>query len=279
MTIWQRIIETKRQEVRASQSQLPINELKSAAADAPPPLDFLHAVLPEGGTGIRLIAEIKKASPSAGLIVADFDPVRIARAYHTHGASALSVLTDAAYFLGALEHLALVKADVPLPVLRKDFLIDEYQVYESRVAGADAILLIVEAIGASRAAEWTALAHELKMAALVEVHSAEHLRAVLEGMGSPSSGRYLLGINNRDLTVQRTDLKAMRRLSELLPPHARFVAESGIATRADVEEALSCGAGAILVGEAILKSPDMGGKINELLGRSRGAAPTGRRNT
>jgi len=263
--------------------------LQTAAATCPPPRDFagavagsiptrpatttvpaapqvtgFHAACPPAGP--RIIAEIKKRSPSAGVLVADFDPVAIARQYHRHGAAALSVLTDEPYFGGRLEHIAAVKAAVPLPVLRKDFIIDDYQLYESRVAGADAVLLIAEVLGAARIAELLPVCHRLTLAALVEVHSEDNLRAVRAALGDPAVGHYLLGINNRDLTVQRTDLSTTARLAATLPPGVPFISESGIHTRTDVLAVGQAGACAVLVGEIMLRARDIGEKLRELRG-------------
>lgn len=263
MTILQRIVETKRKEVEIAEEKRPVDALQSSIAEAPAPRDFCTAIRTDG---INLIAEIKKKSPSAGLIVSDFDPPRIARIYHESGAAAISVLTDHMYFGGSLDDINVVKQAVPLPVLRKDFLIDEYQVYESRAFGADAILLIVEAIGAERVAELLPLAGQLGLATLVEVHSSESLAALRSAVGEPGD-RYILGINNRDLAIQKTDLATTARLAATLPRQVPFVAESGIATRSDVLTVEEAGACAMLVGESLLRCSDIAAKIRELLGR------------
>ena len=266
MTILERIVETKRKEVDAAKRRRPVARLRAQIERSPQPRDFHAAVSAPSPHGVQLIAEIKKTSPSAGLIVPDFDPVRIARTYAEHGAAALSVLTDETYFQGRLEFIAEVKEAVRLPVLRKDFMVDEYQIYEARAAGADAVLLIAEAMDVGRLGELTQLARRLGMAALVEVHTEDNLTAVLERMGPPSARGYLLGINNRDLAAQRTDLTTMKRLAGALPSGTPFVAESGIATRDDVLEAQRAGACAVLVGEALLRADDIGSKIAALLG-------------
>ncbi len=265
-TILDNIIETKREQVATARGLIPVDSLKEMIGRVDPPRDFLSAVTAASPDGINLIAEIKRKSPSAGLIVPDFAPKTIAEAYHRARAAAISVLTDVTYFGGSLDFLAIVKEAVPLPVLRKDFLIDEYQLYESRAAGADAVLLIAEAIGADGIAAMLPLARQLGMAVLVEVHSMENLAAVLDRAGPPGED-YILGINNRDLAIQRTDLAATVRLGAMLPPATPFVAESGIGTRADVLTVRRAGACAILVGESLLKAPDMAAKIGELLGR------------
>ncbi len=267
MTILDRILASKRKELAGAKERRPLASLRAAIERVDPPRDFCGAVSTPSTYGVQLIAEIKKASPSAGLIVADFDPARIARAYDDHGAAAISVLTDETYFQGRLEFIQVVKEAVPLPVLRKDFLIDEYQVFESRAAGADAVLLIAEVLGAARAAELARVAGHLELAVLVEVHTEEHLSALLDALGPPGPDRYLLGINNRDLTAQRTDLATMERLAAHLPAGTPFVAESGLATREDVLQAQRAGACAILVGESLLRADDIGSQIDTLLGR------------
>lgn len=266
MTILDRIVQTKRKEVELAKRQRSKAELRAAIDRVDRPRDFFAAVTAQSPDGINLIAEIKRRSPSAGLIVEDFDPGRIARTYDECGAAALSVLTDETYFGGNLTHLVDVKRSVPLPVLRKDFIVDEYQVYESRAAGADAILLIVEAIGVSRVVELLCVARRLGMSVLVEVHSGANLEALLDTAGPPGDG-YLLGINNRDLAAQRTDLSTTTRLAALLPPATAFLAESGIATRNDVLAIRKAGACAILVGESLLRADDISAKIDDLLGR------------
>ena len=267
MTILDTIVETKCTEVLAAKAKRPLADLREAAQRCAPPRDFYGAITSTPTEEIALIAEIKKASPSAGLIVPDFDPARIARTYAQHGASAISVLTDETYFQGRLDYIGLVKETVPLPVLRKDFMIDEYQIYEARAAGADAVLLIVEILDPQLMATLFKLSTDLGMATLVEVHSECTLRSVLSALGPPVDSRYLLGINNRNLATQTTDLSTMSRLASLLPPQTRFVAESGIATKDDAMMAQQSGACAMLVGESILRSPNPGAKIDELLGR------------
>jgi indole-3-glycerol phosphate synthase len=267
MTILDRILETKRGEIAAAKKRRPLAEFRVAIQHQTPPRDFYAGVTAPSAAGVQLIAEVKKASPSAGLIVEHFDPVAIARTYADHGAAALSVLTDETYFQGRLSSIRDIRQTVPLPVLRKDFIIDEYQVYESRAAGADAILLIAATIS-----DFTLLwrlcetAHSFGMAVLLEVHNEEELRAVHAFLRWPDR-RYLLGINNRDLNAQRTDLATTTRLAAMLPPGTPFVSESGIATRDDVLRVQRAGACAILVGESLLKAGDIGRQIDLLLGR------------
>ncbi len=264
-TILDQIIAGKHEELAARLAARPLAQIRQAAEDAPPPRD-LHAALSAAAPhGVHLIAEIKRKSPSAGLIRADFDPVAIGRIYHAHGASALSVLTDELWFDGRLAFIEQVKAAVPLPVLRKDFLIDPYQVYESRAAGADAVLLIGEVLDPRLLAEMLDLACALGMTSLIEVHEAATLEALQAAVGFPNDKRSLLGINNRDLKVQRTDLDTTLRLARAVGPGTLLVAESGIKTHADVERLAAAGAHAILVGESLMRAPDIGQAIRELL--------------
>lgn len=259
-TILEKIVETKRGEVAEARRGRPLAALEAAMANLAPARDFLGAVT---GTSdrIRLIAEIKKRSPSAGLIREDFDPVALARIYESAGAAALSVLTDANYFSGALGFIAAVKEAVQLPVLRKDFIVDEYQVYESRAAGADAVLLIAAILTSDQIRSYAALARRLGMTTLVEVHNEDELGAVAPLL---SHDRTILGVNNRDLKRQQINLEITRRLAARLPLNTPFVAESGIATRADVECMRASGATAILIGETLMRADDIAGKIREL---------------
>lgn len=259
-TILEKIVETKRGEVAEARRRRPLAALEAAMANLAPARDFLGAVM---GTSdrIRLIAEIKKRSPSAGLIREDFDPVALARIYEGAGAAALSVLTDETYFSGALAFIAAVKDAVQLPVLRKDFIVDEYQVYESRAADADAVLLIAAILTSDQIRSYAALARRLGMTTLVEVHNEDELEAVAPLL---SQVRTILGINNRDLKRQQIDLETTRRLAARRPLNTPFVAESGIATQADVECMRASGATAILIGETLMRADDIAGKIREL---------------
>jgi len=257
-TILDEIVAAKRGQVAESRRRMPIDELEAQAAEAPPARDF-RAMIAEPGP-IRLIAEVKKASPSAGVLRDDFDPVAIARIYQAHGASCLSVLTDAPYFQGHLAHLARVRAAVAIPLLRKDFLIDPYQVVEARMAGADAVLLIAEILDDEALASLLALARSLGMAALVELHDADQLPRVL------GAGADLVGINNRDLRTFVTDLDHTLRLRDRIPPEVAVVSESGIRTRADVDRLEAAGVSAILVGETLMRSADIGAAVEGLLG-------------
>lgn len=261
-TILDDILAHKRAEIAAVRRARPDSALREALAAAPPPRDFFAALARPGP--IRLIAEVKKASPSAGVIRADFDPVAIARAYERHGASCLSVLTDERFFQGHLDHLRAVRAAVGLPVLRKDFIVDGYQLLEARAAGADAVLLIAECLDdcSLRALHNEALA--LGMAPLVELYEPANLQRVFD------AGAQLIGINNRDLHSFRTDLNHTLALRPRVPDECVLVSESGIRTRADVERLQAAGVDAILVGETLMARPDVGAAVDELLGQAPG---------
>jgi indole-3-glycerol phosphate synthase len=214
---------------------------------------------------LNLIAEVKKASPSAGVIRPDFDPVAIAKAYAAAGADALSVLTDEPFFQGKLQYLQMVRDAVDLPLLRKDFIIDEYQVYESRLAGADAILLIAECLPISTLIDLQILASELNMTCLIEVHDLENLMRVRDQViGLPHRGYSLLGINNRDLRTFKTDLGVTLRMAELVADRRVLVSESGINTREHIQKLAAAGVAAVLIGESLMRSPDIGAAIREM---------------
>ncbi len=259
-TILEQIVATKRQEVASARRRMPLEELEAQAAEAPPVRDFRAGLTGPGP--IRLIAEVKKASPSAGLIRPDFDPIAIARAYQAHGAHALSILTDVPYFQGHLSYLARVRAGVVLPVLRKDFLIDPYQVVEARMAGADAVLLIAEILDDDQLRSLLDHTRRLGMAALVEFHDPANLPRVV------ASGANLIGINNRDLHQFQTDLETTLRLRDQIPADVVLVSESGIRNRQDVLRLQDAGVDAILVGETLMRAPDIGRALEELLGLS-----------
>jgi indole-3-glycerol phosphate synthase len=259
MTILDEIVSSKRAEVAAARKVQPLEELEQRAFAAPEARDFRGALARPGP--IHLIAEIKKASPSAKLIRADFDPVDIARTYEKHGASCLSVLTDAPYFQGHLTHLARVRAGAGIPVLRKDFLIDDYQVVEARASGADAILLIAEILDDQQLARLLEQTKRWKIAALVEFHDTANLDRVL------GSGADLIGINNRDLHSFHTDLEHTLRLRDRIPSDVLLVSESGIRDRADVLRLEAAGVSAILVGELLMRAHDIGLAVDRLLDR------------
>jgi indole-3-glycerol phosphate synthase len=259
-TILDQIIATKREEVSQRKTSTPIESLKETIATLGRPRNFFDAVTRKGKKPLNLIAEVKKASPSAGVIRPDFDPLTIAQAYHAAGADALSVLTDEKYFQGKLEYIHLIRDAVKLPVLRKDFIIDPYQVYESRAAGADAILLIAECLETSEMIDLQILATEMNMTVLIEVHDLDNLMRVRDNViGFPHRSYSLLGINNRDL---RTTL----RMSDQLADKQVLVSESGIHTNDDIRKLEQAGVRAVLVGESLMRSDDIGGKIRELFG-------------
>jgi indole-3-glycerol phosphate synthase len=256
-TILDQIIADKRDEVEAAKLAVPLPELKRESEDAPQARSFSDALK---RPGIGLIAELKKASPSRGLLRADFDPVGLAAAYRDAGAAAISVLTDEKHFQGSLSHLRAVSEALPAgpSLLRKDFLFDEYQVYEARYYGADAILLITAVLEDDDLRTLIALAKSLAMDALVEVHDDRELDRAI------ASGAKIIGINNRDLRTFEVDLATTERLAPLVPPDKTIVAESGIFMRDDVRRLKACGVDAVLIGEALVTAEDPGAKIREL---------------
>jgi indole-3-glycerol phosphate synthase len=258
-TILDDIVATKRQEIAAAKTRRPEAELRGQLAAAPRPRDFLGVL--RGPGAVRLIAEVKKASPSKGVIRADFQPVEIARIYQAHGASCLSVLTDERYFQGSLDYLREIRAVVDLPVLRKDFILDPYQVFEARAAGADAVLLIAECLDDQNLRTLHNTIVELGMTPLVEIYEPANLPRVLD------VGARLIGINNRDLRTFHTDLDHTLRLRSQIPADRVVVGESGIRTSADVERLAAAGVNAMLVGETLMRQPDIGAAVDQLLGR------------
>ncbi|MEE9252996.1 MAG: indole-3-glycerol phosphate synthase TrpC [Thermodesulfobacteriota bacterium] len=252
------ILEHKRLEVECSKTSVPEEELRSKIGDLPQPRDFLSAITPDGG--IKVIAEVKRASPSKGVFKKDIDPVKLAVEYSKSGASAISVLTDKKYFKGDLAYLMDIKKSVPVPLLRKDFIIDPYQVFESRAYGADGVLLIVGALEKELLGELLELTALLGMNALVEVHSAEEVGRALE------VGSRIIGINNRNLNTFDVDLGVSIRLHELVPAGRIVVSESGI-DAGNIGTLIELGIGVFLVGEAFVKAPDPGGELRALLGR------------
>jgi indole-3-glycerol phosphate synthase len=262
------IIETKRAEVAAAKAAVPVERLHEQIASLDRPRNFFHAVTTPGRKPLNLIAEVKKASPSAGLIRADFDPVAIAKIYEENGADALSVLTDETYFQGRLDYLQQIRSQVKLPVLRKDFIIDAYQVYQSRAAGADAILLIAECLETSQMIDLQILATEVNLTVLIEVHDLDNLMRVRDRViGFPHKRYSLLGINNRDLRTMTTDLGTTLRMAELVEDRDVLVSESGIQTYADIQKLASAGVRAVLVGESLMKAPDIGLATRKLFNR------------
>ncbi|MEW6330251.1 MAG: indole-3-glycerol phosphate synthase TrpC [Pseudomonadota bacterium] len=257
--ILQKILARKAEEIAERARRAPLAELKKRLAGAPAARGFLEAIRHRLAAGQpAVIAEIKKASPSKGLLRADFDPAAIARSYERHGATCLSVLTDADFFQGSEAYLQQARAACALPVLRKDFTVDAYQVYEARVIGADAVLLIVAALDDARLRELAALAAELGMDVLVEVHDAQELGRAL-ALPAP-----LIGINNRDLRTFRTSLTTTLDLLEKIPRDRIVVTESGIHAPCDVAQMRGRGVHAFLVGEAFMKADDPGVKLREL---------------
>ncbi len=260
------IVAHKRQEIEDARRRVPLAEVQRRAADSDEPRNFFSAVTRPKDT-LRVIAEVKKASPSAGLIRADFDPVAIARTYHENGAAAISCLTDQRYFQGSLDYIAQIKQAVPLPVLRKDFIVDLYQVYEARAAGADAILLIAECIPhEAQLLDLLILATELKMTTLVEVHDVENLLRVRPHIGFPHPSYTLLGINNRDLKTMTTDLNHTLRLVDMVENREILVSESGIRTHEDCQKLMQAGIHRVLVGEHLMRQPDIGAALRDLIG-------------
>ncbi|MDE2119827.1 MAG: indole-3-glycerol phosphate synthase TrpC [Betaproteobacteria bacterium] len=266
--ILQRILATKAREVEAARAQTPLAELEQRArrrADAPRGFAAaLRRSIDAGRAGV--IAEVKKASPSKGLLRADFDPAAIAAAYAAGGASCLSVLTDRDYFQGAPEYLRAARAACPLPVLRKDFLVDPYQVFEAAAMGADCVLLIAAALDDARLVELEDCATELGLDVLVEVHDGDELERALR-LRTP-----LLGINNRDLRNFETHLETTLDLLPRIPPGRLVVTESGISSAADVARMRAHGVHAFLVGEAFMRRPDPGAALRELFGAADDAA-------
>ena len=259
-TILDRINDTKRAEIaalKAASRSGTGRELAERCADLPPTRPFARALTPP----VRLIAEVKRASPSKGVIRVDFDPVAIAKAYERGGAACLSVLTDETYFGGHLSYLAAIRAAVSLPLLRKDFVLDPVQIYEARLAGADAVLLIAASVPSpARLAELRHVAESLGMDALVEIHTQAELALAVE------SGATLVGVNNRDLHTFDVSLSVSARLIPLLPTGTVAVCESGIFTQDDVETARTHGAAAVLVGESLMRQTDVEAATRTLLG-------------
>lgn len=259
-TVLNTIIAYKHRELQERQSRLPLTEMAAHAREAAPPRDFLAALQTPKVGPVTLIAEVKKASPSAGIIRADFDPVAVAKAYADNGASCLSVLTDEKFFQGHDNYLKAVREAVSLPIIRKDFVVSDWQIYESRALGADAVLLIVAALSPTQIAECQAIAHELGMAALVEVHTEAEMEVAL------GANAKLIGINSRNLNTFVTDLGTVKRLAAMVPQGVTLVAESGLKTPADVQRVADAGAKAILVGETLMRAPDIAAATRELLG-------------
>ena len=252
------IVAHKQIELEDDKQRMPLDTLKRKIQDLPPTRDFRAALsIPNC---IHLIAEVKKKSPSKGIIRADFDPVGIARIYTENGASAISVLTDREFFAGELAYLSAIREAVTLPLLRKDFTIDPYHIYQARLAGADAVLLIVSVLTLTQLREFTEIAQSLGLASLVEVHTEGELELAL------TAGAEIIGINNRDLKTFHTDIATTFHLRTSIPTDKIIVSESGINTHSDVMKLKEAGINAILVGESLMRSPNIGDKVKELLG-------------
>jgi indole-3-glycerol phosphate synthase len=257
-----RILSTKAAEIAAARADLPLESVRARARAMPPARDFVAALRAKIAAGEpAVIAEIKRASPSRGVLREDFDPAAIAQSYAAHGAACLSVLTDRQFFQGAPEHLLAARAASGLPVLRKDFVIDPYQVHESRALGADCILLIVAALADERMRELDALARELGMDVLVEVHDAAELERAL------ALGSALIGINNRDLRTFEARLETTLALMPRIPGERLVVTESGILAPEHVDLMCRHGVHAFLVGEAFMRAPDPGIALAQLFPR------------
>ena len=254
--ILDKIVETKKEEVAQAKRNIPLADLQDTIKKLDPCRNFKEAI---SGNSCRIIAEVKCASPSRGRLVENFDPVKIAMTYEKNGAAAISVLTDEKYFEGHKKYLTQIRREIRLPLLRKDFIIDPYQIYESRAIGADAVLLIVSILGA-KLGDFIALARELGLAALTEVHTAAELEIAL------AAGADIIGVNNRKLDTFVTDINTCKELARLIPAGKIIVAESAIFTRADIENIQEAGISAFLIGEALVTAPDIGGKLRELRG-------------
>ncbi len=253
-----KIIEAKKKEVEIAKENLPLSKLKNRLMVLPSSRGFKQAVSKEHK--ISLIAELKKASPSAGLLRRDFDPLKIARIYRAYGANALSVVTDEKFFMGNLSYIDMIKKEVYLPVLRKDFIIDKYQIYESKLFGADAVLLIADLLSRGELSEFLNICRDLAMDAVVEVHDEEDLNKAL-GAQSP-----IIGINNRNLHTFEVDLEVTSNLIRSIPDGKVIISESGIKTYENMMFLKSLGVKAALVGEIFMRSEDIGMKMRELMG-------------
>lgn len=258
--ILDKIVATKRQEIRAAQDQLSLEQLRERLPDAPPRRDFFAALAEDGP--IRLIAEVKKASPSQGTIREDFDPVQIAKTYQENGATCISVLTDVQYFQGAFAYLSQIRQATSIPLLCKDFILDTYQLVQARVAGADAVLLIAECLDDCNLRMLHNAALDLGLTPLVEFYRRDNLSRVLE------AGATLVGVNNRDLTTFETDLSHTVSIRDQIPKSCLLVSESGVRGRDDVVYLEQAGVDAILVGEHLMRQQDIGAAVRDFLGTS-----------
>ena len=260
--ILDRIVHAKRQEIVERKALSPLSEIQRKVETAAPTRDFASALARDKGQPIRLIGEFKRASPSKGPIRDDLSPAEVALQYEKAGAAAMSVLTDGPFFSGSLEDLQEARAAADLPLLRKDFILDSYQLLEARAAGADAVLLIVAALSDETLTTLHARAASLGLAALVEVHDEKELRRAL------AAGSGIIGINNRDLRSFRVDLETTFKLRPMIPRGITVVSESGIGSREDVLRLQEAGVDAILVGEFLMRQPDPGEAARRLLGNA-----------
>jgi indole-3-glycerol phosphate synthase len=259
--ILKKIISRKREVLSASMAAMPLDRLAGRSSDMPPTRGFEAALRSAAAAGrTAIIAEVKQGSPSKGIIRADFEPREIARTYQANGATCLSVLTEEHFFMGSLDYLDQIREAVNLPLLRKDFIFDPYQIHESRCAGADAILLIAAMLDLSQLRDLSALARELQLDVLLEVHDEAELEIALQ------TDCPLIGVNNRNLRSFVTDLNTTGRLASLLPADRLLVAESGINSRADIQRLTTAGATAFLIGESLMRETDIGAKLRELRG-------------
>ncbi len=260
-SILEKIVHHKLGEIEAAKQRIPLAELESRLASVPAPLDFYSALTTGSQQGrVSLIAEVKKASPSKGVIRDDFDPVSIARTYARSGAACISVLTDEHFFQGSLDYLVSIREAVSVPLLRKDFVLDEYQVVEARVAGADGVLLIAECLAPDRLLDLHRMIESLGMTALVELYDKKNIPAVL------ACQPRLVGVNNRDLNTFEIDLMHSIRVKQALPQGIAMVSESGIFTNRDVELMRDNSVDAILVGESLMRSEDIAAAVKSLIG-------------
>jgi indole-3-glycerol phosphate synthase len=259
MTFLDDILLSTRETVRSSKLNRPPDDLKRRIKDREAPRDFAGSL--STGPGLKLIAELKQASPSQGLLRDRFDPAGLARIYEEEGAAAVSILTEERFFRGSLDDLGRVRKVVSCPLLRKDFVLDEYQIYEARAFDADAVLLIAAILDDGRLLDFQSLAGDLGMDSLVEVHTETELERALR------ADARLIGINNRDLATFKTDLATTFRLIRGIPDDRLVVSESGISERKDIDRLIEAEADAVLIGETFMKSPDMRAKIRELFGR------------
>ncbi len=256
-TILDQIIEQKHREISASRYQISLEDLERQLVDAPAPRGFLRAL--KSASAPALIAEVKKASPSAGLIRPNFDPVLIAREYQSSGAACLSILTDEKFFQGHLDYLRQVRKSVSIPVMRKEFIIDRYQIAEARLAGADCVLLIAECLDDTLMQDLYNYAQQLGMDVLIELYDLPNVSRVL------ATGTELLGINNRDLRTFRTSLEHTFLVKQQVPNSVLLVSESGIATNSDIQRLRAGGIGAVLVGESLMRQPDISMAVRQLM--------------